>query len=208
MLSAQTPFSWVFTILSVIILLLEYTQQVDTYDMYYHSAKIFKGHEWWRIVTAIFGHRSRTEALYSLWQFSTRCSALEQADFAGRPLDFLIFCAFGLVAQFAWISHNWEPFVSTGFLSYLDYYWMKRAPDNALVLALIPVPIRAGWLVVIETVMMMTQGMSTTPFIGFVTAHMYFYLKDCLNLRFNRNWFCAPDKANAFVRRGIQAILG
>jgi len=196
----SSPISKFFALCSVGVSLLHYLQVVDAYQLYYNKDLIFQHHEYWRLFTSLFHHGPLGfNALIHILSFLQYATSSESLFFSGRPADFIIFSLFGSAAM--WIFAAFTPIIFLGhiFTSYFTYYWCKRSPDNRVFLMNIPIGINGPYvpLLFLGISILNTSLKQALPnLIGFGTAHIYFFLHDVINTKFNTRLFYAPDSIN------------
>jgi hypothetical protein len=126
----------------------------------------------------------------------------ESSYFSTKPGDFLFFCLFGMV--FLWIYSFFLPvvFLGTGLMSYFLYYTTKRAPDNRMMLFVLPLPVRAPYipLIILALFLLAREHRSLLSTLGgYSGAHLYFFVKDLIGLRFDTHFLTAPTRFNQFL---------
>ena len=198
------PVTAIFTVITLILAALIYTKRIDAFDVYFNRDKIFKEGEYWRILTSLFLFGPDLITFISIVTMIIYSDRVEGDVFARRPVDFLIFWGCGAAALLAWSCFHSVFFLGEGITSYLLYYDVKMSPDRLAMIWPLPFQFRAGWMPVVMTVISyFVNGMKfpVVHFVGYATAQMFFFLKDVLNLRFDRSWFCAPAHVNQAVVR-------
>jgi Derlin-2/3 len=199
------PITVLLTGTSGVLLLLLYLQIVSEYDLYFNSELILRNHQYWRLFTSVIyvGSLSVT-ALIQLYLVYQHGSAVETAFFASRPVDYIVFLLFGMA--FLWVSASFFPLIwlGIGVSSYLTYYDSKRAPERLIALVIFPHPFAAQFFPIVLVVLSLINGMGQSLYVtllGFLAAHLYFFLQDVLSLRFDINVFLAPTPVNRFFAR-------
>ena len=203
MFRSESPVTTVFSAITLILAALIYTKRIDAFDVYFNRDKIFKEGEYWRVLTSLFLFGPDLITLLSIVTMIFHSARVEEDVFARRPVDFLIFWGCGAAGLLAWACFHSVFFLGEGITSYLLYYDVKTSPDRLMMIWPLPLQFRAGWMPVVMTVVSyFVNGMRfpVVHFVGYAIAQMFFFLKDVLNLRFERSWFCAPERVNQFVR--------
>lgn len=205
----QFPISTVLTITGSIIAFAMYTERVDLYDVYFNRDKIFRGREYWRLLTSLFVFGPSPTGYLILITIFLQSRTLEGEVFPGRPVDFLIYLSFGIACLWAWAYFNAMLFLGPGLLEYVMCYSAKMLPDQRVMLLPLPIPVPAPFApyIVMGFVILLHKGAGLSDYlVAFVVAHVFFYLKDVLNTRFERDWFRASDELNAMVRRTLNFV--
>jgi Derlin-2/3 len=209
-LNPNAPFSAMFIVCSVSVALLIYVHSINFFDIYYNRDKIFKEHQYWRLFSSLvyFGDMG-LEAFIQLSALIQYMGGSESLYFARRPADFLLFVFFGVAVL--WVYAYFCPimFLGPGLCSYFLYYTAKRAPDNRWMLFILPIPVRAPYVpIMLLGLHWRSRGREFwTALVGYVAAHVYFYIRDVLSSRFEKNLFSAPAAVNNFLNRILGAFL-
>jgi membrane associated rhomboid family serine protease len=200
----ESPFTYIFGGISLLIPILTYCQLISPYDIYYNRDRIFCDYQFYRLFTSLFqfGSLSFSTLLYFLTFMSYVKE--DEAYFATKPADFLIFCFFGFIAL--WIYSALAPllFLASGLMSYFIYYFAKRSPDQRIRLFTFPIPIPAGYMpVALVAIHLWYREFSEMPptLVAYFAAHVYFFVKDVIGLRFDLNLLTAPASANRALNR-------
>ena len=199
----DSPISLVFSIISIILSLLINLQLIDNFQLYFDKKLIFENHEYWRAFTSIFCFGSlSTGTVINLVFFVRSLTYAESSFFSGQPADFILFSLFGWIVIWAYACFHPTLFLGQFFNSYVTYYFYKRSPDVHIVVvgivALAPyVPI------IMLAINLLFNGARSLlmDIIGFSAAHMFFFIKDELGLRYNIRVLCAPQWANEGLKK-------
>lgn len=200
---SSAPISLIFSIISIILSLLMNFQLIDSFQIFFDKKFIFENHEYWRAFTSMFCFGSLSAGtVFNLIFFIKSLTFVESSFFNSKPADFLLFSLFGWI--FIWIYAYFNPtlFLSEIFDSYVTYYFYKRSPDIHVfvigILALAPyVPI------ILLAINYMFFGIKSVilDIIGYSIAHIYFFIKDVIGLRYNLRILCAPQWANDGIKK-------
>jgi Derlin-2/3 len=201
----DSPVSYLFIGVSLLIIILIHCHVINVYNIYYNRDLIFEHGEIWRLLTSLlyFGPLGFNTFLH-LAAFIQYMGTSESSYFSTKPGDFLLFCLFGMTAL--WIYSFFCPllFLGSGFMSYFLYYSSKRAPDNQMLLFILPIPVRAPYIPLLLLGLTMWyreyRNMMTT-LVGYGAAHLYFFVKDVIGLRFDLHLLTAPQWANDALNR-------
>lgn len=200
---SSAPISLIFSIISIILSLLINFQLIDNFQIYYDKKLIYENHEYWRAFSSMFCFGSlNAGTVFNLIFFIKSLTFVESSFFNGKPADFLLFSLFGWV--FIWIYANFYPtlFLSEIFDSYVTYYFYKRSPDIHIVvigiLALAPyVPI----IILVINYLFFGIRSVILDLVGYSIAHIFFFIKDVIGLRYNLRILCAPQWANEGIKK-------
>lgn len=198
------PLSRIFGLVSIGVSILLYLQVFDTFQLYFNKRLITEKLELWRPFTSIFCYGSISfTSLIHIHNLISYSIYAESAFFGERPADFLIFSVFGWLIM--WIYAFCSPvlFLGRAFSSYVLYYWAKRSPDNHLFVFGIPVPMPAPLVPFLVLWLDYEHGLATLggDLVGFLSAHLFFFLKDCCGLKYGWRLFSAPSWANRSLMR-------
>jgi Derlin-2/3 len=165
-------------------------------DIFYSPKMIFKYGEVWRFLTSLcyFGDFN-IHTLVNMMSFLTFSAPLETGVFTGSPEDFLMFLFFG--SSFAWLFGNLMHmvFLRKCVVSYALYYWSKHFGDLKIRMFALPFELKAQYMPFASLVMSFMMGGPLSclqDMIGFVAAHLFFFVRDVVGTQYNISLLRAP----------------
>lgn len=200
----EAPISWVLTAVCVCISTLREFKKVDAFDLYFHLEKIIKDHEYWRLFTSLFDFGDISfDTLISIYMLVRDSGVTEAQHFNRRPVDFLGFVFFGIISLWIRAIFSSDMHMGHGMSCYFMYYTCKIDPDRGMILPFLPVVVHRGYLpflILLRNLHTNDMGMMMT---GFFSAQVYFFLRDVMNIRFDKRLMYAPDWLNEKVHNLI-----
>lgn len=191
----NTPISFIIVSLEIGLGVALYMEKLDFYDIYFNKYLILEKHQFWRLFTscAVYSPTKYNDWIQLL--FNVRyLFEVESKYFTTRPLDFILFILYTLVGL--WILGFFFPISSFTrlFPEALFYYALKRDPFNLLVMFVIPMNAFSwiGLLLILENDFYQRIGI----LLIFIISHIYFFLHDVINLKFETRFFVLPDSLN------------
>ena len=207
-LTLDAPVTLIMVTVTIVISVLIHVDAIDLFDIYFNRYKIAHNFEFWRLFTSIFYFGSPLRTFFEIISMVQSSTIVELSAFPNRPVDYLIFLFFGIGTL--WICACIWPLLllGEGLIMYLMYYSSKREPDRRVALVMLPIPMPSVYIPLIVLAFTLAGAYDNKNEIitigaGFLSAQLYFFLKDVLNIRFNRDWFCAPDGLNNFVKQRL-----
>jgi hypothetical protein len=161
-------------------------------DIYYNRILIFRGHEYWRLITSLlYWGKPNIRSIFC----NTGCSFIifmcESDVFLGLPADYLVFFAFGIVSL--WLMACFYPcfILNMPLAVYINYYWAKRWGGIG------------GWSmlssVFIGECLFHPERVFREMGFPIAAAHTYFFLHDVVAVRYGLNLLSVGDAANEYL---------
>ena len=201
---SNAPWSRLFAASSLIISLLFYREIIDKFQLYFNLKLIIENKEFWRPFTSLFCFGSFSlNAVLAINNFIQYCTQVECSFFPNRPAEFLLFCLFGWSIMWIIASYYPIPFLGISNSYYFMYYLCKRNPDQQLRLMVLPIPLSSSIVPYVILALSSSEGMSSIIplLLGYGAAHLYFFIVDCLGLKYNINILKLPSAVNQFLFR-------
>lgn len=202
----SAPISRYLAFLSLFISLLLYFRIITTFQIYFNIDQILYNHEFWRPITSIFCFGPfGFESAFSLFKFIYYSAEIENILYKEKPADFIIFLIFGSVS--IWICAAFIPAVYLGesFSFYFFYFWGKRIASNMNWRMTLISPI---WLSLALLFISFIKGGFNFVFpelIGYSSAHLYFFIHDVINLKYDKHFLCMSSESNSFFLEHINS---
>ena len=187
-----------FIVISVILTILTHLNVIDPTELYFNPEIIFKKHEYWRLFTSIFycGPISISTIL-DILNIGRSCSYIEVRHFGAAPLDFILLSLFG-IATFWFIGiSNDELFFGSYFAEFFTYYFSKIAPNVQFLINLIPLKNKyIPLFYLFSDIFSRSLKSLKIHLVVFFSAHMYFFIREVICLRYDVRLLHLPDWMN------------
>lgn len=199
----RTPVSTLFICFAFALSLLMYLQILEPFQLYFNKKLIVEEREWWRLFTSIFCFGSLSiQAVFSIITFVQFANQTEGSYFSRRPLDFLVLAGCGCIAAWCYALCTPTLFLGSFLSSYFFYYWTKKTPDGHVVLFF--VQLRANWgpfaiLAINATLGGFNSAEIRATLLAYLAAHVFFFLRDVVSVKWPVSLLVLPDSANHFV---------
>ncbi|OHS93336.1 Derlin-2/3 [Tritrichomonas foetus] len=181
-----------FAIISILMAVLLYFQVITSDQLYFDKYFIFQKSEYWRLLTSIFFTGSfNTQSLIAIGQMIICSSQIESAFFSHRPADYLLFNLFGWASLWIYAYFSSSPFLQYCFSDYLLYYFVKLSPEDFIIFL---IPMKNKLFIIVYTLFNLRRFKAY--FTSVAAAHFYFFIKNVINLRFNKNFLVFPEWIN------------
>ncbi|KAI8826537.1 Derlin, partial [Fimicolochytrium jonesii] len=157
---------------------------VSPFHLYFDWSLIWKGGQWWRLVTSFlyFGSFS-LDFLFHLFFLVRYSRMLEEGSFRGRTADFVWFLGFGMSASILLTplipSSLAIPFLSAPLTFMLVYVWSRRNSSvrmNFLGVFNFNAPY-LPWVLMGFTVLLNSHW-PVGDLVGLLVGHVYYFLED------------------------------
>lgn len=196
----SAPISRFLTAISFFISLLLYFRIINTFQVYFNIDQIIYNNELWRPFTAIFCFGPfEFETVFNLIKFIYYSAEIEASVYKEKPADFIVFLVFGSI--FIWIYAAFMPVVYLGepFSFYFFYYWGKRIASNMNWHFRLISPIWVSMILLIAGIVKGGLSFVLSELVGYCAAHLYFFIHDVLNLKYEKHFLCLSPAANSFL---------
>ena len=202
----NSPITLCIAVLSIGVSVLLSLRIIDPEQLYFNKNYIFDDKEYWRFFTSIFCFGAlNLKTCFNLHLLISDSLAIENSFFNGKPVDFLLFALMGWTFMWIYASRSSVLFLGKSFSAYVFYYWIKHNPDIRLMLFPIPIGIPATWYLLLM-ILINSRGF-TANLVGFAAAHIYFFIKDVIGLRYNINIFSFPSYVNNAIASLFKHLL-
>lgn len=193
--NAPICFLWYAALISIGIA--TYVGKFDYYSLYFNKDLIFQKHEYWRLFTSLFLFKpGRFGNWVTNLSFLRYLYYLESSYFIKRQADFLLFIIY--IVLICWLIGYISPI--TDFLDQFSfailYYYTRKSPAVFLVFLF---AVSSYYLPFIFIVLSDDFYSRISLVISFVAMHIYFFLHDVINLKYNTSFFQLPDFLNQFL---------
>lgn len=195
-----------------VISLLMYLEIVESYNLNFNYDLIIKDKEYWRLFTSLlhFGPL-KISKMYSMYNFYTESSEIENHCFMGRPLDFILFILFGCVTLWIYAAKTGILFLGDAFSFYFTYYWSKMFPSNRFLILVFHIPI--AYYPIFYFCFLVLPEIGNPEFVTTqaipillmtIVAQTYFFLHDVIYVKYDVPIFKFPMWANRFANSLIE----
>ena len=135
--------------------------------------------------------------MFSLFKFIYYSAEIENIIFKDKPADFIIYLAFGSI--FIWAYAIFKPAVYLGepFSFYFFYYWGKRIACNMNWRMTLVSPIYISIILFIIGFIKGGVNFIYPELIGYSAAHLYFFIHDVINLKYDKHFLCLSSDINS-----------
>lgn len=193
---SSVPVTKLMTGASVALGVMVMAELVGEEDIFFSSKRVFSDRELWRIATSLlYLGKFDITMLSRLIGFVQYSHTLEANVFTGRPEDYIVFLVFGTVFFTGLAGFVYVPFLSDCLISYLTYYWAKHFGDHKVQILSLPFQVDAMYMPLISIGLATLRGIIPVlqVLLGFAVAHLFFFLRDVIGVRYNLSLLRAPS---------------